>query len=210
MNDIINLSEYSEWLRDLKQQIKSGQIKAAISVNNQMIKLYLDIGRQISEKQEKAQWGSGFIEQLSKDLKKEFPDMKGFSRANLFRMQKFYKFYSTDINQENKEKELVAQPLRLNEEINNQLVAQPVRLIQNSDFDKDIHLLHLLASLTGCYAGGGLYIFYRFYRTLFPTGNFFDKIKRERIFFQNWYIINSPLINIINMCYLQLINYSKT
>ncbi|MDR0231996.1 MAG: PDDEXK nuclease domain-containing protein [Dysgonamonadaceae bacterium] len=87
-------SEYRNWLRDLKQQIKTGQIKAALSVNSQMIMLYWDLGRQITEKQEKAQWGSGFIEQLSKDLKEEFPEMAGFSVTNLNYCKRFFKFYS--------------------------------------------------------------------------------------------------------------------
>jgi len=94
MNDIIKLSEYRDWLRDLKQQIKIGQIKAALSVNSQMIMLYWDLGRQITEKQEKAKWGSGFIEQLSKDLIEEFPEMKGFSFTNLHYCRRFFKFYS--------------------------------------------------------------------------------------------------------------------
>ena len=94
MTDILNLSEYSDWLRDLKQQIKTGQIKAALSVNSQMIMLYWDLGRQITEKQEKTKWGSGFIEQLSKDLKEEFPEMTGFSQDNLAYMKRFYLFYS--------------------------------------------------------------------------------------------------------------------
>jgi len=94
MNEIIKHSEYRDWLRDLKQQIKTGQIKAALSVNSQMIMLYWDLGRQIVEKQENAKWGSGFIEQLSKDLREEFPEMKGFSAKNLRYMRVFYKFYS--------------------------------------------------------------------------------------------------------------------
>jgi predicted nuclease of restriction endonuclease-like (RecB) superfamily len=94
MNNVIKLSEYSDWLRDLKQQIKTGQIKAALSVNSQMIMLYWDLGRQIAEKQEKSQWGSGFIEQLSKDLREEFPEMKGFSYDNLIYMRRFYLFYA--------------------------------------------------------------------------------------------------------------------
>ena len=94
MTDVIKLSEYREWLQDLKQQIKAGQIKAALSVNSQMILLYWDLGRQIADKQEKAQWGSGFIEQLSKDLREEFPDMTGFSFTNLHYCRRFYKFYS--------------------------------------------------------------------------------------------------------------------
>ena len=94
MNDITKQSEYRDWLRDLKQQIKRGQIKAALSVNSQMIMLYWDMGRQIVEKQENAKWGSGFIEQLSKDLREEFPEMTGFSYDNLRFIKRFYLFYS--------------------------------------------------------------------------------------------------------------------
>ena len=86
---------YRDWLRDLKQQIKSGQLKAALSVNSQLIMLYWDMGRQIVEKQETAQWGTGFIEQLSKDLREEFPEMAGFSAYNLRFTRIFYKFYSS-------------------------------------------------------------------------------------------------------------------
>ena len=97
MVEIVKYSEYRDWLRELKQQIKTGQIKAALSVNSQMLLLYWDLGRQIAEKQETAQWGSGFIEQLSKDLRDEFPEMKGLSRTNLTRMKLFYQFYSPAI-----------------------------------------------------------------------------------------------------------------
>ncbi|MCL2326994.1 MAG: PDDEXK nuclease domain-containing protein [Bacteroidetes bacterium] len=100
MTEILQHTEYRNWLINLKQQIKTGQIKAALSVNSQMIMLYWDLGRQIVEKQENAQWGSGFIEQLSKDLREEFPEMTGFSRTNLFRMKRFYQFYAP-IVQEN-------------------------------------------------------------------------------------------------------------
>ena len=93
MSDIIKHSEYRDWLRDLKQQIKVGQVKAALSINSQLIMLYWDLGRQITEKQETAQWGSGFIEQLSKDLREEFPEMSGFSFTNLHYCRRFYKFY---------------------------------------------------------------------------------------------------------------------
>jgi predicted nuclease of restriction endonuclease-like (RecB) superfamily len=94
MNNKIKLSEYCDWLRDLKKQIKTEQIKASLSVNSRMIMLYWDLGRQITEKQENAKWGSGFIEQLSKDLKEEFPEMTGFSFTNLHYCRRFYKFYS--------------------------------------------------------------------------------------------------------------------
>ena len=94
MTDLIKHSEYRDWLRDLKQQIKTGQIKAALSVNSHLIMLYWDLGRQIVEKQEKTQWGSGFIDQLSKDLMEEFPEMTGFSYDNLRFAKRFYLFYT--------------------------------------------------------------------------------------------------------------------
>ena len=94
MSEIVNLSEYRQWLSDLKQQIKIGQIKAVLSVNSQMIMLYWDLGRQITEKQKTAKWGSGLIEQLSKDLSKAFPEMKGFSYDNLRFAKRFFLFYA--------------------------------------------------------------------------------------------------------------------
>ena len=98
MSDIekITKDEYIDWLMDLKKQIKISQVKTALSVNSQLIFLYWDLGRQIYEKQEQAKWGSSFINQLSKDLQKEFPEMTGFSPTNLHYIRKFYKFYSLE------------------------------------------------------------------------------------------------------------------
>jgi predicted nuclease of restriction endonuclease-like (RecB) superfamily len=86
-------SEYKNWLIELKANIKRSQIKAALAVNSELIQLYWDLGKQIVEKQEHAQWGSGFIDQLSKDLKAEFPDVGGFSLANVKYCKQFYLFY---------------------------------------------------------------------------------------------------------------------
>lgn len=108
---LIQNQEYSNWIVSLKSSIKQRQIKAAIAVNSNLIMMYWDLGKQIVERQENAKWGSGFINQLSKDLKSEFPDIKGFSRSNIFAIKKFYLFYRThfsiqdvDFQLENKEK----------------------------------------------------------------------------------------------------------
>jgi predicted nuclease of restriction endonuclease-like (RecB) superfamily len=93
MGEIIKDNEYRNWLKELKNKIKTSQIKASISVNTEMILMYWDLGRQIVGKKENTKWGSGFIDQLSKDLKSEFPDMSGFSRTNLFAMKKHFRFY---------------------------------------------------------------------------------------------------------------------
>ncbi len=86
-------SQYKKWVVELKSKIGAAQIKAAMTVNRQLLELYWQLGKDIYEKQQKANWGEGLIEQLSKDLMAAFPDMKGFSRTNLFFIRKWYLFY---------------------------------------------------------------------------------------------------------------------
>ena len=143
MADIVKKPEYRNWLRDLKLQIKTGQVKAAFSVNSQMIILYWDLGRQIIEKQEAVKWGSGFIEQLSMDLRKEFPDITGFSKDNLLMMKRFYMFYQPDICETF---EFVAQPvqqLQLFENQEDTIVAQPVQELENQSNIEERFVLKL-------------------------------------------------------------------
>ena len=80
-------------VKGIKIKIKESQIKAALSVNSQLILLYWDLGRQIVEKQENVKWGSSFINQLSKDLKSAFPEITGFSDDNLRFMRRLFLFY---------------------------------------------------------------------------------------------------------------------
>ena len=89
---------YKAWLIELKGKIRSTQIKAALAVNSTLIEFYWDLGKMISEKE--SVWGNKLIEQVAKDLKSEFPDMKGLSRRNLFNTQKFYNFYNQPIVQQ--------------------------------------------------------------------------------------------------------------
>jgi len=94
MVDLITNSDYKSWLFDLKLKIKQSQIKAALAINRELILMYWELGKQIAEKQQNAKWGSGFIEQLSNDLKSEFPEMSGFSVSNIYETMKFYKYFS--------------------------------------------------------------------------------------------------------------------
>lgn len=97
MSDLFQNSEYKDWFTSLKKTIKQSQVKAALRVNSEFIMLYWQLGKEIVEKQLNTNWGSGFIDQLSKDLKQSFPDVSGFSRSNLFSIREFYLFYSQDI-----------------------------------------------------------------------------------------------------------------
>lgn len=96
MNAILENIEYKNWFIVLKTNIRQRQIKAAMAVNSQLILMYWELGKEIVEKQEQAKWGSGFIDQLSQDLKVEFPDMGGFSKRNLELIRQWFLFYSVD------------------------------------------------------------------------------------------------------------------
>jgi predicted nuclease of restriction endonuclease-like (RecB) superfamily len=84
---------YKAWLAELKGKILSAQLKAAVAVNTQLLKFYWELGADIVEKQKNAKWGDGLVEQLSRDLMSEFPEMKGFSRTNLMYVKKWCVFY---------------------------------------------------------------------------------------------------------------------
>lgn len=80
---------YAALLSDLKAQIRTAQTRAALSVNRELVVLYWHIGRVILQRQQAEGWGAKVIDQLSRDLKAEFPYMKGFSPRNLKYMQQF-------------------------------------------------------------------------------------------------------------------------
>ena len=81
--------EYGDFLQSLKTRIQQAQIRAALAVNRELVLLYWQIGREILERQKAQGWGAKVIEQLSKDLRSAFPQMKGFSRTNLLYMRSF-------------------------------------------------------------------------------------------------------------------------
>jgi predicted nuclease of restriction endonuclease-like (RecB) superfamily len=89
---------YKTLLKDLKQRIKRAQIKASLAANSELIRLYWDIGKTIVERQEKERWGRSVVERLSKDLRQEFPEIKGFSARNIWKMRAFYCAWSRRIS----------------------------------------------------------------------------------------------------------------
>lgn len=100
MTYLIANNEYLSWLNNLKQKVKSVQLKTVIAVNTALIQLYWELGQQIAEKQHQAQWGDKLIHQVAADLKIAFPDIKGFSVTNLKYCLRFYLFYQNQIGQQ--------------------------------------------------------------------------------------------------------------
>ncbi len=80
---------YADWLSSLKNQIQQTQQRATLAVNRELVALYWHIGQDILQRQAQQGWGAKVIERLAHDLKTAFPDMKGFSRANLMYMRAF-------------------------------------------------------------------------------------------------------------------------
>jgi predicted nuclease of restriction endonuclease-like (RecB) superfamily len=81
--------DYAQWLAELKTRIHSAQQRAVLAVNRELVLLYWQIGRDILDRQARQGWGAKVIERLAHDLKTAFPEMKGFSRANLMYMRAF-------------------------------------------------------------------------------------------------------------------------
>jgi predicted nuclease of restriction endonuclease-like (RecB) superfamily len=77
-------------LEDIKARIRTAQIKAALSVNRELIELYWSIGRDIVLRQQTRSWGKSIVDRLASDLQAAFPAMEGFSPRNVWRMRAFY------------------------------------------------------------------------------------------------------------------------
>lgn len=82
-------ADYGQWLADIKNRVLTARHKAALAVNAELVSLYWHIGRDILQRQAAQGWGSKVIDRLGRDLREAFPEMKGFSRANLLYMRAF-------------------------------------------------------------------------------------------------------------------------
>ena len=93
-SNLINHKEYIDLLTGVKARIQAARIAASRSVNKELILLYWDIGRSIVERQKDEGWGKSVVEQLSKDIQKEFPGTAGYSPDNIWKMRQFYCVYT--------------------------------------------------------------------------------------------------------------------
>jgi DUF1016 N-terminal domain len=96
MSDLILSKTYTDFLDEIKREIKSSQAKAALAVNSALISMYWNLGAKIAENQALFEGRNNYIEQLAKDIQSGFPGISGFSKRNLFDIRRFYLFYSSD------------------------------------------------------------------------------------------------------------------
>ena len=93
-HDIHIDAEYAEWIAEVKHRYRSAQVKAAVKVNAEKLLFNWQLGRDLVQKKAEERWGAGVVEQVSLDLKREFPKEKGFSTSNLWFMKRWYLFYT--------------------------------------------------------------------------------------------------------------------
>ncbi len=89
----VGRSDFAALLADVKGRIQDAQIRAVCAVNAELVRLYWDIGRIIADRQLREGWGAAVIPRLSRELKNELPELKGFSERNIDRMIAFYRAY---------------------------------------------------------------------------------------------------------------------
>ena len=95
-HDIHIDTEYAKWIAEVKHRYRSAQVKAAVRVNAEKLLFNWQLGRDLVQKKAEERWGAGVVEQISLDLKKEFPKDDGFSTSNLWYMKKWYLFYANE------------------------------------------------------------------------------------------------------------------
>ena len=96
MSNLIKIDkEYKNWISDVSKRFRKSQLKAAVKVNEEMLRFYWTMGRDIAKMSNEAKYGSQFYNTISTDLKDIFPDIKSFSPTNLKYMRYFYEMYPT-------------------------------------------------------------------------------------------------------------------
>lgn len=89
-------TDYANWIAELKHRYRSAQVKAAVKVNAEKLLFNWQLGRDLVQKRAEERWGTGVVEQVSLDLRREFPNADGFSARNLRYMKQWYLFYNNE------------------------------------------------------------------------------------------------------------------
>ena len=86
--------DYAKTLEEIRKRVRAAQYDALKAVNMELVALYWDIGGLIAQRQKDLGWGKSVVEMLSRDLRREFPGMSGFSVQNLWYMRQFFPAYT--------------------------------------------------------------------------------------------------------------------
>ena len=91
---------YRDWIQEVSKRFRQSQIRATVKVNDEMLRFYWSLGKDISRMSENAAYGTGFYKAISADLQDIFPDVHSFSVTNLKYMRYFYEMYPIPENRQ--------------------------------------------------------------------------------------------------------------
>jgi predicted nuclease of restriction endonuclease-like (RecB) superfamily len=87
------ISSYAEDFKRIVSMIQEARLRAYAKVNEELITLYYNVGKFVSQKVESAEWGSGVVDKLAQFIRENHPEIRGFTRRGLYRMKQFYETY---------------------------------------------------------------------------------------------------------------------
>ena len=91
-------AQYREWISEVSKRFHQSQIKAAVKVNEEMLRFYWQLGKELHDRKDRFSYGQSFYKTISRDLRRELPDVKSFSETNLKYMQYFWEMYPDAAN----------------------------------------------------------------------------------------------------------------
>ncbi len=140
-HDIHIDTDYADWIAEVKHRYRSAQVKAALRVNMEKLLFNWQLGRDLVQKKAEERWGAGVVEQISLDLKKEFPEDDGFSTSNLWYMKKWYLFYTNETDSKILQRAVGELALSINQF--SKKLQRPVGELQltNNQYYKKLHQL---------------------------------------------------------------------
>lgn len=90
-------TDYERWVLTIRTRFQRAKVSASLKVNNELLRFYLSVGKDIYNNQYENRYGSQFYKRLSIDLQREIPNSKGFSPTNLKYMRYFYELFKDEI-----------------------------------------------------------------------------------------------------------------
>lgn len=149
-HDIRIDTDYADWIVEVKHRYRTAQVKAAVRVNAEKLLFNWQLGRDLVQKKAEERWGAGVVEQVSLDLRKEFPDSDGFSTSNLWFMKRWFLFYTNEMNAEKLQwaieelqhtiNQLPKKLYQVGKELNSEKIYQVGKEIENNDNQCDMIL----------------------------------------------------------------------
>lgn len=104
-----NFRDYAALLRKIKQRVQVAQQRAIYAVNEEMLRMYWDIGEMLQQSQGSDGWGQKTLQRLSVDLKNDYSEIKGFTVRNMQYMVQFFNEYNQELTMVKRAKSSIAQ-----------------------------------------------------------------------------------------------------